>query len=1109
MGSVCFKSQSDATNMFFIWSERPGFERIDLLDDLSRVNVMDTSNTIASYIRDKKEMVYGEQEYINLMLRCKKIEALLSDVAPITTTTVEDGIVRIIRDKLSKDGMHHKIVMENGYVVEEVIETDIITLNTVRVSKDTNFDVVPFNIADYESILFDDYIEELDNGESDYFSIDYLKAKYKGKIEHIYENDFVVITSMEEANKRLNAWKNSTNMVKAIDLEGTGLNTGIYGEDVITGVVMSYSETESTYYPFRQEGCEYNLPLSYLKTILRVVNNQPKDVIVVAHNGIYEKKGIKKESKFYVENSSFAKEWAIKHNDKAGLDDTWLRIDADSFLLSVLLNPIMRKGLHDLKSKVERVTGRFYLTLNKIFKHKIKFNVLPPELIKLYACPDTSNTITIYKDMIKQLPRDEFFIFKLENDLVEAKAISEFYGLPSDHEKLLKLTQVEEEKVEMLANIFKKYHRITGNINSNDVKKDIIYDRLRCPVEVRTATNRPSTSVIAINHIVSCGKKDISDEETIPPDIVDSLGRVIVKGKDLASNKYPSLVILQAYNKSRKELGALRRLIKKSERNRITFNINQVGAGSGRQSSDAHQYSSQMKGFIISDSPDHWLIDADYKQIELRVLAYLAKQLNLIELEKDPNIDIHRAILSIIKGIPMWMITDKMRKEGKAVNFGVVYGITEYGLAIRANGPKYTKQDLLREAQAITDFYNGLSGVKQFVAANAEFVLEKGYIATAFGRRRLFPELLDKSLPDNEKSGKIRAANNTPVQGFAADLLKRVEVNITNYIREKGWDRIVKCSNGEWLPMVRLMLSIHDEVLVSAHKDIDYEEIIIMLKDCMEIKIKDAPPFFACPAFVPNWQIGHDVPAYEIPVGFRDEIIEEYKKRNRILNMDTYLEDLNEWRDRRLKDYMNTLVSKYVTVDEVAKHIQHDEFTHTLISIYIKDGEKMSHEEAIYTATQRYMESHGDTSHKHIANIVDEDKQERSEILSSWYDNMETFNRVDANGDIILEVYDEDEEEADSIDDINRINGFIDTPIDANCVLYLSNQVFIDLSSIEFAEDADKVNDLLTKYHDESSDYNVIYTRRGKIIPANIRIPYLTKLNDEITELLCLKKEVL
>ena len=152
----------------------------------------------------------------------------------------------------------------------------------------------------------------------------------------------------------------------------------------------------------------------------------------------------------------------------------------------------------------------------------------------------------------------------------------------------------------------------------------------------------------------------------------------------MISNRYPSLILLQSYNKARKELGAFKRIKKRSYRDRVYFYIMSDGADSDRQTSDAHQYSDAMKSIILSDSPDHYLISCDYSQVELRVLAYVYGEQELIDMQFNPNIDIHRAIIQRITGKEMWDISAEERKERKSTNFGVVYGMTEYGLVKRS-----------------------------------------------------------------------------------------------------------------------------------------------------------------------------------------------------------------------------------------------------------------------------------------------------------------------------------------------------------------------------------------------------------------------------------------
>lgn len=899
-----------------MWStDEMTFERIDIFESPDEYDYNDTSNCIAAYYKSgSREFFYKSDELIKRVLSTKN-QASLFKAKMTTEFKNEDGKIVTIQEKEDASiGMKYSIKQVFGLPEYEYYQTPSTILEIPTIQKDRGIDVAPINKSDYMAYsAVNDTLEYLPEDDAEYYPLDYLIAKYH--LEHIEECDYVVVDSYATYKKRLKEWADAPTKVKGVDLETTGVQTGMFGQDCITGIVLSYSEDDSTYFPFRQEKCPYNLPISCMQEIFDTINNQPKDVIIVGHNAKFEIEGVWKEHKDWIKHSEYAANWAKAHNDVLGLRRPWIRIDADTFILSILTNPVFKRGTHTLKSLANRVTGLQFLELENVFKDKknIRFNVLPPEYIRYYACPDTANTIRVYNFLIKLLPLDELNIFKLENELLYVTACNEFFGMRTDQDVLVDSIENEEYKVKTLSDYFMKIHRIKSNINSNDVRRDIFYNKLRCPVEVRTKTGQPSTSNEALKRIVELGTlKEVPEGKEVPKSIVDLHKKEIVKGIDLAKNKFPSLVILQGYAKAMKELGAFKRILRKSLKNRVMFNLNQAGAASGRQTSDAHQYSDGMKKLVLPDSEDHRLWSADFKQIELRILAYLAGEEPLIELESNMDIDIHRAILSIITKKPVWAISAKERKEGKSTNFGVVYMMSAHGLAKKNAGPAYTKADLMKAYDAINGFYNGLPKIKQFVESNKEFILKNGFIKTKMGRYRYFKEILNPGITEREKASKIRAGNNTPVQGFGADYLKIVECKIYDYIKSKGWDELVDC-DGVMLPKVRIMLSIHDEVLVSSHKSIPHEEIITMFKVCMELKIKGAPPFFSAPALVNSWYDGK-LDQYEIDLRFRDDIVEAWDKdKTRLLHVDTFSDEQDMYVVKQVQKLCKELRGKFLT----------------------------------------------------------------------------------------------------------------------------------------------------------------------------------------------------
>ena len=1010
-----------------------------------------------------------------------KAESSYLHVPERKTVKVDNGkFIMDIKKENPDAGIYYTRSMVNGKVVGELYKTSLGFIEVTEVS-DTAYIAAdkPINIEDYKvinDVTTVDRTKTIKTEQAEFLSYDEILRKFP-QVAHVLDksNDYKVIMSYEEAEERLNIWINSKEQLKTYDIESYSTDWGPVSENRITGVFLGYGTKWSTYFPFRQQKFDYNLPIEFLRKILDAINNQPPypEVILLGHNIKFEEEG------FYQEFREF------------------VRCDVDTYLLAVLVNPVIKRGSHTLKTLTNLVDHNFYITLEDIFIGPVKFNVLPPEIVLLYGCPDATSPAKLYPYLMERLPKDENFVMQLEMGLPQIKATNEFYGVHMDMERLTTLIEDEEYKVELLSNLFKKIHHTSRNINSNDVLSDIIYNRLRCRVEVRTNKGAPSTSKFAIDRIIDTGYQEITKDTPIPKDILDRNGKVIIAGKDLAKNKYPSLIIYQTYKKCQKELGALNRLMKKSQDGYFKFYINQVGAGSNRQTSDAHQFSDTMKSCVIADSPYHGLVSCDWKQVELRILAGMSGQDDLAELEANPDVDIHRAILSIIQKMPMWQISEEMRKAGKAVNFGVVYMISEYGLARRDYGPAYTKANLADERKKITDFFNGLPKIKIFLKCNEEFLKKHGYIKTAFNYYRYFKELLDPTLDEKTAQSLIRSGNNTPVQGTGAQMLKMVETRVLAYIKKRGWDK-EKLYDGRWLPMVRMILPIHDEILLSYDKSIPKEEIITMFKECMELDIDGMPPFFAAPAFIDNWYQGKDA-AYEVDIPFRDKIVEEYKKGNYLLTGKDYLTVLKEYRSNEIKDYMADLIAKYKTVDEVAAHVTHDSLTHTLIENMLPKSErkKLTHMERIHEATRRYMEQLEDNGT--LTNLIEVTAPEKDDTtaymdIDEW---STTYTHIDANGDLIVE--DNGEEQDD--DDLSSIGELL--PIEERFVqkcnvLYLMNECLIDLTGLDLKTDGEEINQGVQRLMSPDGFYNVVYVIGNKTVKTGFKVKYI---EDELNAL--------
>ena len=215
------------------------------------------------------------------------------------------------------------------------------------------------------------------------------------------------------------------------------------------------------------------------------------------------------------------------------------------------------------------------------------------------------------------------------------------------------------------------------------------------------------------------------------------------------------------------------------------------------------------KVFIPEDG--YVFVDADYSQIELRVLAHCSGDPNLIEAYREEE-DIHRITASQVFHVPFEEVTSQQRRNAKAVNFGIVYGISSFGLS---QDLSITKKEA---AQYIEDYFKSYPGIKSFLDDTVKHAKEMGYVVTLFGRRRPVPELSSSNFM--QRSFGERVAMNAPIQGTAADIIKIAMIGVQRRLRERQMKS-------------RLVLQVHDELLIEAYKP-ELDEVKKILREEME-----------------------------------------------------------------------------------------------------------------------------------------------------------------------------------------------------------------------------------------------------------------------------------
>ena len=223
-------------------------------------------------------------------------------------------------------------------------------------------------------------------------------------------------------------------------------------------------------------------------------------------------------------------------------------------------------------------------------------------------------------------------------------------------------------------------------------------------------------------------------------------------------------------------------------------------------------------------------IDADYSQIELRVLAHISQDQNMIDAFNNDE-DIHKQAASKVFNIPIEEVTKEQRSSAKAVNFGIVYGISDFGLAEQLKIPKKQAK------QYIEQYLEKYNGIKEFMDKIVEETKEKGYVETLFNRRRYIPELNSNNYMVRQFGA--RAAMNTPIQGTAADIMKIAMINVYKELQKQKLD-------------AKIVLQVHDELMIEANIN-EKEQVKQILKKCMEEAMKMRVPLKVELSEALNW----------------------------------------------------------------------------------------------------------------------------------------------------------------------------------------------------------------------------------------------------------------
>ncbi|WAB97996.1 DNA polymerase I [Pseudomonas putida] len=453
----------------------------------------------------------------------------------------------------------------------------------------------------------------------------------------------------------------------------------------------------------------------------------------------------------------------------------------DTMLESYVLNSTATR--HDMDSLAQKYLDHATIAFEDIAgkgAKQLTFNQIHLDKAGPYAAEDADITLRLHQALqarLAQTPSVQPVLMDIEMPLVPVLAKIERQGALVD----AALLQIQSGELGVkMADLERRAYELAGeafNLGSPKQLGSILYDKLGMPVLSKTAKGQPSTAEAVLDELA---------EQGYPLPEVLMQYRSLSKLKSTYTDKLPGQI--------------------NPRTGRIHTSYQQAVAATGRlSSSDPNLQNIPIRtaegrrirqAFIAS--PGYKLLAADYSQIELRIMAHLAKDEGLLHAFRN-NLDVHRATAAEVFGVALEAVTTDQRRSAKAINFGLIYGMSAFGLAKQIGVDRKQSQDY------IDRYFARYPGVLAYMERTRAQAAEQGFVETLFGRRLYLPDINAKN-PALRK-GAERTAINAPMQGTAADIIKRAMVNVDNWLSESGLD-------------ARVILQVHDELVLEVREDL-------------------------------------------------------------------------------------------------------------------------------------------------------------------------------------------------------------------------------------------------------------------------------------------------
>ncbi len=494
-------------------------------------------------------------------------------------------------------------------------------------------------------------------------------------------------------------------------------------------------------------------------------------------------------------------------------------ITHDTLLQSYVLEAHLR---HDMDTLAARHLGEQTIKYEEVCgkgANQIGFDQVDVARATTYAAEDADITLRLHRTLYPAIARESGLdkVYRdIEMPLLPILATMERTGVKLDADLLRRHSVTLGQ--EMLA-IEKKAHTAAGqpfNLNSPKQLGEILFGQLGLKPKKKTPGGAPSTNEDAL--------QELALDHPLPKLILDYRG--LAKLKSTYTDKLPGMV--------------------NPATGRVHTTYSQAVAVTGRLASSEPNLQNipvrTLEGRKIREAfiaePGHVIVSADYSQIELRIMAHLSNDAGLLKAFSE-DADIHAATAAEVQGVALEDVTPDMRRMAKAVNFGLIYGMSEFGLAAQLNVERTV-------ARAYIDrYFARYPGVAEYMARTREQAKSLGYVETLFGRRLYLPELQGGSAGNSaaRRQGAERAAINAPMQGTAADLIKLAMIAVRGWLDDNGLKS-------------KLIMQVHDELILEVPEN-ELENIRGGLPKEMAGVARLAVPLKADVGVGANWEAAH------------------------------------------------------------------------------------------------------------------------------------------------------------------------------------------------------------------------------------------------------------